>query len=165
MTPAEVQRQVIKIEYSLKKFAHRLTFKNADAKDLVQETILKVLTNQDKYTNNLNFRGWAFTIMRNTFINTCRTKTRHNTHIDSTAELYFMNQVKATDGNNPESSYSASEINQNIEQLQDTLRVPFQMFLNGYKYKEIAEGLNLSMETVKNRIFLSRKQLINKLEK
>ncbi|MDR0685877.1 MAG: RNA polymerase sigma factor, partial [Dysgonamonadaceae bacterium] len=36
---------------------------------------------------------------------------------------------------------------------------PFSLFINGYKYEEIATKLNLPMGTVKNRIFLARKEL------
>jgi RNA polymerase sigma-70 factor (ECF subfamily) len=59
----------------------------------------------------------------------------------------------------PDSFYSSKEINKSINALEDEYRVPFRMFLEGYKYKEIAEQLDLPLGTVKSRIFFTRKKL------
>jgi len=59
----------------------------------------------------------------------------------------------------PDSLYSTSEINRTIQNLEDDYRIPFTMFLEGYKYKEIAGELNLPLGTVKSRIFFTRKKL------
>ena len=59
----------------------------------------------------------------------------------------------------PDSLYSTHEINQTIQDLEDDYRIPFTMFLEGYKYKEIADELNLPLGTVKSRIFFTRKKL------
>ncbi|TFH33986.1 MAG: RNA polymerase sigma factor, partial [Bacteroidia bacterium] len=60
----------------------------------------------------------------------------------------------------PESNYSSDEITRVIESLEDEFRIPFQMHLQGYKYKEIAEKLELKIGTVKSRIFFTRKKLM-----
>ncbi|MBN2893292.1 MAG: RNA polymerase sigma factor, partial [Bacteroidales bacterium] len=44
--------------------------------------------------------------------------------------------------------------------LEDELRIPLNMFLDGYKYHEIAKNLNIPLGTVKCRIFLSRKKIL-----
>jgi len=41
---------------------------------------------------------------------------------------------------------------------------PFKMYTSGYKYKEIAEEMNLPIGTIKSRIFLARKQLMETLK-
>ena len=46
-----------------------LTSNREEAKDLLQDTTLKALDNEEKYIDNVNFKGWVFTIMRNIFIN------------------------------------------------------------------------------------------------
>jgi RNA polymerase sigma-70 factor (ECF subfamily) len=50
-----------------------------------------------------------------------------------------------------------------IRELDDSQRIPFERHVAGYKYKEIAEELNLPIGTVKSRIFLTRKKLSEKL--
>jgi RNA polymerase sigma-70 factor (ECF subfamily) len=69
------------------------------------------------------------------------------------------------ENNIPDSQYSHNEINKKIEELGDNFRIPFQMHTSGYKYKEIAEKLNLNLGTVKSRIFFSRKKLKIQLSK
>jgi RNA polymerase sigma-70 factor (ECF subfamily) len=50
-----------------------------------------------------------------------------------------------------------------IEALEDEFKVPFKMHLEGYKYKEIADELDLKIGTVKSRIFFTRKKLMEVL--
>ena len=159
MTAIEFYSKLTNLERSLTKFAFRLTMKKTDAKDLVQETFLKVLMNKDKFVNNENFKAWAFTIMKNSFINDYRRAFRQNTYCDQTQESFFINQTESSYGYDPDSTYLAMEITQKIEAMKDIFRIPLKMHINGYKYKEIADELNLKIGTVKSRIFLSRKQL------
>jgi RNA polymerase sigma-70 factor (ECF subfamily) len=64
----------------------------------------------------------------------------------------------------PESEVSQNEILEVVEGLEDDHRVPFEMHTQGYKYKEIAEELDISIGTVKSRIFFGRKKLMDRLE-
>ena len=53
----------------LKPHAVKLTRDVNDADDLIQETILRALTNEDKFQQGTNIKAWLFTIMKNIFIN------------------------------------------------------------------------------------------------
>jgi RNA polymerase sigma-70 factor (ECF subfamily) len=165
MSENEFNGHLIDLECSLEKFAFRLTQKKEDVKDLVQETCLRVLMNRDKYINNDNFKAWTFTIMKNTFINEYRRSYRQLTCTDSTIDFSFLDKAGHSVSDGPDSAYSVMEITQNIEQLESKFKVPFKMHTQGFKYKEIAEELNLNIGTVKSRIFLSRKQLMDKLNR
>jgi len=142
-----------------------LVSKRPDVQDLVQETYLKVLQNQNKYTNIYNFKAWAFTIMKNTYIDSYRQKSKKNIFVDQTGNSFFLNKTTAPGSDDPDATYSVLEIDQNIIDLHDKFRMPFNMYLNGYKYKEIADELNLNIGTVKSRIFLSKKHLMVRLNK
>jgi len=161
MTAIEFQYKLIDLQESLMRFAYSLTADKDDAKDLVQETYLKALTYRDKFEDDTNMKAWTFTIMKNTFINIYRKAKKQNTTFDSSDNQFLTNSK--TENNDPASQYSHNEINKKIEELDDAFRIPFQMHTSGYKYKEIAENLNLKIGTVKSRIFLSRKQLMNLL--
>lgn len=63
------KQRLIGLQSNLLNFAYQLTTSRDTAEDLVQDTTLKVLDNEDKYVDNVNFKGWVFTIMRNIFIN------------------------------------------------------------------------------------------------
>lgn len=63
------RQRIVSLQTNLLNFAIQLTSNREDARDLLQETTLKALDNEDKYVDNVNFKGWIFTIMRNLFIN------------------------------------------------------------------------------------------------
>lgn len=165
MTAIEFQYKLINLQESLMGFAYRLTADKDDAKDLVQETFLKSLKSYDKFVHEANFKAWTFTIMKNIFINNYRHCLLQNTFRDQTKESFYVNKTEASDSGDAHSAYSALEIKQHLEKLKDALRIPLKMYVEGYKYKEIADKLNLNIGTVKSRIFLSRRQLINQLNR
>ncbi|MFZ5939080.1 MAG: RNA polymerase sigma factor [Bacteroidota bacterium] len=164
MTTMEFNHKLISMEERLERFALSLTANREEAKDLLQETYLKALSSKDKFIEFTNFEAWAYTIMKNTFINNYRKAIRQNTVVDTTKDLYYLNNTKESVNIRPDSSFQHKEIVKHIESLQDELRIPFKMHTEGYKYKEIAEELNLKIGTVKSRIFFTRKKLMESLQ-
>lgn len=140
-------------------FAYMLTSNREDAYDLLQDTTLKVLDNEDKYVDNTNFKGWVFTIMRNIFINNYRRVAREATMVDQTEDLYHLNLPQESGLETPEGGVAVGEITDAINSFPDEYRVPFSMLVAGYKYNEIAEKMNLQLGTVKSRIFFARQKL------
>ncbi len=57
--------RILGLQGNLLSFAYQLTTNREQAQDLLQDTTLKALDNEDKYVDNVNFKGWIFTIMRN----------------------------------------------------------------------------------------------------
>ncbi len=153
------ESRLMNLQSNLLNFAMMLTSNRDDAYDLLQDTTLKALDNADKYTENTNFKGWVFTIMRNIFINNYRRVVRSATVIDQTEDLYHLNVSQDSGLATPEESYAASEITKAINSFPDEYRIPFSMHVAGYKYNEIAEQMNLPLGTVKSRIFFARKRL------
>jgi len=163
MTALEFNHSLLGLRDKLKYFAYSLTANHEDADDLIQDTFVKAFTNKDKFDPATNLKAWVYTIMKNTFINKYRKDTKISTVIDNTKDLYYLNNSNSTEITSPDSVYNHNELVKVIDGLQDDHRIPFQMHFQGYKYKEIAESLNLSIGTVKSRIFFSRKKLMEKL--
>ena len=153
------QENLTKLQDNLLNFAYKLTSNRDDAYDLLQDTTLKALDNEDKYADNTNFKGWVFTIMRNLFINNYRRNARAATIVDTTDNLYHLNLSQDSGLESPEDSYGAKEITSAIAEFSDEYRIPFSMHVAGYKYSEIAEEMHLPLGTVKSRIFFARKKL------
>ena len=143
----------------LHSFAYNLTKNAEDAKDLFQETAYRALTNREKFRPGTNFKAWLFTIMKNIFINNYRKKTKANTIMDSTDNLYYINSGSTTISNRAESNIMMKELINMIEELDDSIKIPFLMHYQGFKYQEIADHLDLPLGTVKSRIFFARKEL------
>lgn len=158
-----LQSKLLAIQKNMLTFAYTLTSNRDDAYDLLQGTTLKVLDNQEKYVDNVNFKGWVFTIMRNIFINHYRKTVRQATVVDTTEDLYHLNLSQESGFETPEGSVAVKEINALINSFSDDFRIPFSMHLAGYKYTEIASHTGLPLGTVKSRIFFARKRLQEKI--
>ena len=164
MSAIEFNTAVINLSKPLKYFALNLTSNDEEAKDLLQETMLKAISNSHRFADNTNLKAWLYTIMKNIFINNYRRNVKSTTVIDSSKDLFLINIPQQTQSTSPESKYSEGEILKKIALLQDEFRIPFTMYFDGYKYKEIGDYLDLPIGTVKSRIFLARRQLMAMLK-
>ena len=159
MRTANFAQNLLSLQPELLNFAYKLTADHEEANDLLQETSLKALDNEDKYTDETNFNGWIYTIMRNIFINNYRKTLRDQTYVDTTDNQYFLNQGIDIEVDSTEVAYDLKEIRHIVNGLSKEYRVPFAMYVSGFKYREIADRLGLPLGTVKSRIYITRQKL------
>lgn len=157
--PTSFISSVLGMQANLRSFALKLTMDKDEANDLVQDTTLKALSNEDKFVDNANFKGWMLTIMRNIFINKYRKSVRESTIVDTTDDFYHLNLKQDSGVETPDGAYSVNEISQILAGFPVDYREPFSLHVEGYKYDEIAERLSMPLGTVKSRIFFTRKRL------
>ena len=162
MSTLEFNDALISLENYLKSFAFSFTRNSEDAEDLTQETMLKALKYRSQYTPKTNFKAWVFTIMRNVFINQYRRKLKAATIFDHSKELYLLQKSDEQYGQ-PMNYMLGKDLNKQLNKLEDEYKKPFTMHFDGYKYQEIAESLNIPIGTVKSRIFIARKKLMDYL--
>lgn len=159
MTAVEFNTELTNLTKYLKPFALKLTRDEDDAKDLMQETMVKAISNREKFTEGTNLKAWLYTIMKNTFITEYHRMVRRNTFIDTTDNLHFINSTDSTLENDSKSSFMRDDINDAMGKIKKEYSTPFMMYYRGWKYHEIAEKLRIPIGTVKNRIHIARKQL------
>lgn len=157
-------RNLINVQNDLLRFAYKLTANHEDANDLLQETSLKALDNEEKYAAETNVKGWMYTIMRNLFINNYRKAVRDQTYVDQTDNLFYLNQSIDLADESTESSHDLKEIRRVVNALPKEYRIPFAMYVSGFKYREIADKLGLPLGTVKSRIYFTRQKLQQELK-
>lgn len=163
MNSRKFQEKLLSLQSNMLNFAFVLTSNRDDAYDLLQDTTLKALDNEDKYADNTNFKGWVFTIMRNIFINNYRRASRSAVKVENTDDIYHVNIPTDSAYPSPENTYAVHELTEAIESFSPDYRTPFSMHLAGYRYSEIAEYMNLPVGTVKSRIYYARQRLRTKL--
>ena len=163
MTAIEFKNKVQKESLSLRHYAYQLTRNVEDTNDLVQDTLLKAFTYQDKFTDGTNLKGWLYTIMKNTFINNYRRMVKRNTFIDQTDNDYYLDSESLSVKNQGEIKFILNDIEDAIDKLPLSLKKPFTMNVSGFKYHEIAEILHIPIGTVKTRIFVAKRQLRTQL--
>ena len=110
MNGIQFQQKLLSLQENMMNFALMLTANRDDAQDLLQDTTLKVLDNQDKFVDNVNFKGWVLTVMRNIFINNYHKIVRVQTVVDSSADLYNLDVVNDSGFDSPDKAYQIKEI-------------------------------------------------------
>jgi len=156
-------QSVLTASQALESFALRFTKDEEGAKDLIQDTILKALSNEDKFKPNTNLRAWMYTIMRNIYINQYRKKHKRKTVIETTDDSYHL-ESRVTTVNTAGSKLVMDDVFEAIDNLSVKLQRPLLMTYEGFSQQEIAEELGIPVGTVKSRIFLARKKLMTQLQ-
>lgn len=164
MSTIEFNTNVISFRQALQYFALQLTRNSEEAKDLLQDTLYKAMLYREKFVDASNLKAWLYTIMKNTFINNYRRSIKTKEIVDSSKDLYLLNLPQSGSHDNPISKISQKDVQRLIDSLEEEFRLPFQLYFDGYKYKEIADEMELPIGTVKSRIFLARKKLMSQLK-
>jgi RNA polymerase sigma factor (sigma-70 family) len=159
MKASQFDQQIATLRPALRGFSHHFTRDREESLDLVQDTLLKALTYRNNFRADINLKGWLFTIMRNTYINSYRKTKRERTLKDNTKELHYLNVEDTHTFNRPAESLEFKEMWRSVNAVKNELLIPFKMHTTGYKYHEIAEYLKVPIGTVKNRIFHARKEI------
>lgn len=161
METFEFERELISLQGKLRSYAYLLFPQKEDAEDLIQETLLKALENRERYNENVNFKGWLYTIMHNTFINICKSK-KYCLFLSMSDGNVVAEMAKSMEFADDE--YGFKEVYQVIEELPDNLREVVLMRLKGFKYLEIANHTGIPIGLVKSRIFYGKKRLKEMLD-
>lgn len=150
---------LLSLQENMFKFAYSLTMNKDDAQDLLQETSLRALKYQEKFSDGTNLKGWLFTIMKNIFINDYRKVVKTQTSVCENIGEGISGYSEEVCHENPEDLYDIHLIEKIIARLDEEMRKPFDLFMAGYRYEEIAEKTGLPMGTVKSRIYQTRQKL------
>jgi RNA polymerase sigma-70 factor (ECF subfamily) len=154
---ARLRDELVKWIPNLRAFALSLTQSAHHSDDLVQETLVKALSNLDKFEMGTNLRAWLFTILRNSFYNEIRNRKYHQTaSLDEIGSEAI--ELRAT-----QEKYM--EFQDVLKGL--TLLVPEQreaiilIAAEGLSYDEAAAICNCPVGTVKSRLSRARRRLEN----
>jgi RNA polymerase sigma-70 factor, ECF subfamily len=148
---------------ALYRVALRLTGDPSQAEDLVQDTMLKAYRAWRQYRPGTNAKGWLLTILRNTFINDYRRRKLEPVAMDLEAvEPHAL--YRAVEQTDPEGAFFSKIVDDKVLEAIDALPPEFREVLvlsdiEGMRYAEIAETLEVPVGTVKSRLFRARRQL------
>jgi len=148
---------------ALYRVALRLTGDPSQAEDLVQDTMLKAYRAWRQYRPGTNAKGWLLTILRNTFINDYRRRKLEPVAMDLEAvEPHAL--YRAVEETDPEGAFFSKIVDAKVLEAIDALSPEFREVLvlsdiEGMRYAEIAETLQVPVGTVKSRLFRARRQL------
>ena len=164
MTTLEFNNLIYSASKSLKYPALKFTRSSEDANDLIQDTLVKALKNKNKFKQGTNIKAWLYIIMKNTFISGYHKNEKRNSLVNPLEDEYTFTSPSTIAHNDGVENVNLEEIHAAINKLDKVFKQPFMMHFSGYKYEEIAEELELPMGTVKNRIHVARKILMESLK-
>lgn len=158
MTTTEFDKELANINGAIWGNAMRLTGNRHNAKDLMQETIMRAYASCYKFTEGTNFRAWVNTIMKNCFINEYRKLNNRSRVVHLMEDNMKIVMVQPVSNLGP-TVVMMKELRALLDNVCETNRIPFEMYVDGFSYLEIAEQLDVPIGTVKSRIFFARKKL------
>lgn len=164
MSALEFNTEVIKLISTLERFTFKFTSNQEEAKDLVQDTLVKALSNYHRFQKNTNIKAWLFTIMRNTFINDYHKNIKIKSVVSHNYNIQELANVNHDYAPSPEKELEHNDIQEGISKLKDELKTPLELYRKGYKYKEIAIMLEVPIGTIKFRIHQAREILKTNLK-
>ncbi|MDI4664095.1 sigma-70 family RNA polymerase sigma factor [Xanthobacter autotrophicus] len=155
MDAAALRTQVLEFLPALRAFARSLTRNRTEADDLVQETLLKALSNIDKFDPGTNLRAWLFTILRNTYYTEIRKRRRENDGMSALA------QQDTNVGPSQEWSATLTSLKEALTRLPDDQREALVLVgAAGLSYEEAAEVCGCALGTIKSRVNRARAKLL-----
>lgn len=149
----------------LQKFIFTLIKTESDTEDIVQEVFVKVWENREKLKNYSSLDSYLFSIAYNTTISLLRTRVKENKYVEFIKSVQIeVDEPDFVEGFN--SDEMNEKINLLIEKMPPRQREVFKMkYFQNCSYKEIAETLDISINTVENQIVKSHKFLKENLGK
>ena len=132
----------------------RYTSNEDEAIDVLNRAFLKIFTAIGDYKATGTLSGWMARIVFNTSIDHIRRNQRYNKAMDFNTEKDVHIAPEIID------QLVAEDLYQALYQLPDTVRAVFSLYvLDGYKHREIAELLNISINTSKWHLSTAKKNL------
>jgi RNA polymerase sigma-70 factor (ECF subfamily) len=155
---------------SMYNFGYRLTLDRDDANDLVQDTYLKAYRFVESFQKGTNAKAWLFRILKNSFINDYRKKSKEPNKVDYQEVETYYNSEEVDRQITPDLRVESlnNMIGDEISNALNSLDVDFKTViilcdLEGFKYEEMAKILDIPIGTVRSRLHRARNLLKEKL--
>ena len=153
------QDSLQQVEHKLFGFAMKLTKNEQGANDLFQETVYKAYANIDKFRKGSNFKAWITTIMYNTYVNQYRKRKRRKQVEAPVEDFSYALESKVYD-QTADGKIMEDDLKEILDGLSGTYKQPLQMYVDGYKYKEIST--QLEMQTIRSLLTPCSTNLVTK---
>jgi RNA polymerase sigma-70 factor, ECF subfamily len=139
---------------SLRAYAISLTHDMSRAEDLVQETVLKAISKQEKFEAGTNLQAWLFTILRNLFFSAHR---RTQREVEDSDGVHAATMISIPD---QEDRLTVQDLHVALAKLPQEQREALLLIgAEGLSYEEAAESLGTKVGTIKSRVNRARARL------
>lgn len=138
---------------ALRRYAFTLFYRQEEADDLVQDCLERAWLKQALWQPNSSLRAWLFTIQHNLYVNQLRRKARK-------PELVYDTDLLVNPLEPHQSDVLMRDIDFCLRQLpEDQRQVLLLVTVEGFRYKEVGEIMNIPLGTVMSRLSRARNAL------
>lgn len=148
--------------YAPNMYSHclRIARNEDDAKDMLQESFIKVYSKRKQFDPNQTLGGWIRKIVLNTSLNFVK---KHYKIVFNDNEI-IDHQIEVPQEN--ESGITKEVLRKALNDLPEGYKLVFELYvIEGLKHQEIADYLEISVNTSKSQLFKARKMLKEELNK
>lgn len=163
MKKVSFRNDVLPLKNQLYRLALRITLNSAEAEDIVQDTMIKVWNQRERWDEIESMEGFCLTICRNLALDRMRKAENQNDSLDKTMEQ------RPDRASSPFEHAVTQDRIQLVREIINTLpekqRSCVQLRdIEGKAYKEVAEILSITEEQVKVNIFRARQTIKQKFQ-
>lgn len=172
LTSAEIQKQqdfnqeMLPHLDAIYNFALRLTADPNDAEDLVQDTIVKAFRFFSSYEKGTNAKAWLFRILKNSYINNYRKKSKQPHQVDYSEVSQYYETVRSEQSETTDledlmyREMMDDDVTTALTELPEDFRtVVLLCDVEGFTYEEIANMLDVPIGTIRSRLHRGRNLL------
>ncbi len=149
----------------------RYVIQKEDIEDICLESFQKAFSQIGSYNPEYKFSTWLYRIARNTAFDHLSKHDREKTNMPTTSineDIAELKEIPATMHNPEEDIINQQEYDKwltNIEKLKDDYRTVAKMnLIDNFGYKEIADALEMPINTVKTKIRRAKAQLLKMMD-
>ena len=154
---------VLPLKDKLYRLTLRITLNNAEAEDVVQETLIKVWNRRSQWEEIESIEAFALTVCRNLSLDKIKRMGNDHDSLDDSAH----DSPDSSSSSNPEEQTMARDqvalVRQLIDRLPEKQRSVIQLRdIEGKSYREIANIMCISEEQVKVNLYRARQTIKKK---
>ena len=163
MDKISFRNDILPLKNKLFRLALRITLNNAEAEDIVQETLIKVWKKRESWDEIESIEAFCYSICRNLALDRTRRADKFSESLDETRDT----TADTSYSSNPEEQVQQSDrmklVKELIDHLPEKQRSIIQLRdFEGKSYKEIADIMQMTDEQVKVTLFRARQTIKKK---
>ena len=155
----------------VKSHISRYVSQKEDIEDICLESFQKAFSQIATYNPEFKFSTWIYRIARNTAFDYLNKHDREKSNLPTTSiheDFAELKELPATMHNPEEDIINQQEYDKwltNIEKLKDDYKIVAKMnLIDNFGYKEIADALDMPLNTVKTKIRRAKAQLLKMMD-
>ncbi len=155
-------KEIYSYRQDLVNVAYRILYDIEAARDIVQDSYIAAIEWTGTFSGKSSPKTWLYRIVINKSIDARRRSQRRL----GLLERYFREEVSYGHRNPADSADDRDLLRRMLDKMPDAQRIPLLLCdVDGLSYEEIADTLQISLNTVRTRIFRCREKLRKEFQK